>query len=62
MKLESKILTDVLEDLKKAGGPQIKTIEECSDEGKEWLENYYQEVRPWRWMPPVRSRSWAIRP
>ena len=44
MKLESKILTDVLEDLKKAGGPQIKTIEECSDEGKEWLENYYQEV------------------
>ena len=44
MKLESKILTDVLEDLKKAGGPEIKTIEECSDEGKEWLENYYQEV------------------
>ena len=44
MKLESKVLTDVLDDLKKAGGPEIKTIEECSEEGKEWLENYYQEV------------------
>ena len=44
MKLESKILTDVLEDLKKAGGPEIKSIDDCSDEGKEWLENYYQEV------------------
>ena len=44
MKLESKILTDVLDDLKKAGGPEIKSIDACSDEGKEWLENYYQEV------------------
>ena len=44
MKLESKILTDVLEDLKKAGGPEIKTIDACSEEGREWLENYYQEV------------------
>ena len=44
MKLESKILTDVLEDLKKAGGPEIKSIEDCSEEGKEWLENYYQET------------------
>ena len=44
MKLESKILTDVLEDLEKAGGPEIKTIDACSEEGREWLENYYQEV------------------
>ena len=44
MKLESKILADVLEDLKKAGGPEIKSIEDCSEEGKEWLENYYQET------------------
>ncbi len=44
MKIESKILFDVLEDLKKAGGPEIKPIEECSEAGKDWLENYYQEV------------------
>ena len=43
MKLESKILVDVLEDLKNAGGPEIKSIAECSEEGREWLENYYQE-------------------
>lgn len=44
MKLESKMLAEVLADLKAAGGPEIKKIEECSPEGQAWLENYYQEV------------------
>ncbi len=43
MKLESKILGDVLNDLKLAGGPEIKGLEYCSDAGREWLEHYFQE-------------------
>lgn len=44
MKLESRLLTEILAALKAAGGPQITTLKNCSKEGEEWLENYYQEV------------------
>lgn len=44
MRLESKILADVLEDLKAAGGPEITSLKNCSKAGEEWVENYYQEV------------------
>lgn len=44
MRLQSRMLANLLRELKDAGGPEIKACRDCSAAGREWLENYYREV------------------
>ena len=43
MRLQSRMLANLLRELKDAGGPEIKACRDCSAAGREWLENYYRD-------------------
>jgi len=44
VRLQSRLLINLLAELAAKGGPSIVHVENCSEKGREWLEDYYREV------------------